>query len=126
MLILFFYGIINHAFWIILGTAFIISGGGYWFYRKIKSDGKMLNTVIVNSLLAGKTVEVSLLGGIAKFKVSDSHSNNALNNSSSNDQRQLEAPNNTHMKDLAELALLYEKKLITSEEYDRAKQKIIK
>jgi hypothetical protein len=124
VLILFFYGIINHMAWIIIGTSCLFIGG-YWLYRRIKSDSRVLRNIAGDSL-KGKTVEISFLGGMATFKISDSQVNKRINKDPSNSLRQLEAPNSENINSLTELARLYEKKLITSDEYNKAKEKILK
>lgn len=128
VLILFFYGIINHTIWIILGSLFLIAGPAYWFYRRMKSDGKALRNMAGGPLLKGKTVEVSFLGGVATFKISDSKGGQITSRDPSNRIKQLAAPNPDYenIKTLTELSRMYEKKLITSDEYNKAKQEILK
>ena len=121
-LILFFNGIVNHSVWVVLGVLTFISGAAYWFYRRIKSDGKVIQEVVSDSLLKGKNVEVSFLSGMATFKVTDSQDNKTINVLPSDQPQQLEAPGTDKVKDLKELARLYEDKLITLDEYNKAKE----
>jgi hypothetical protein len=121
-LVLFFNGIVNHSAWLILGVLTIISGAAYWFYRRIKSDGKVIQDVVGDSLLKGKNVEVSFLSGMATFKVSDSQDGKAINVLPSDQPQQLEDPGTNKVKDLKELARLYEDRLITLDEYNKAKE----
>ena len=58
VLILFFYGIINHIVWVILGVS-CLSAGGYWFYKRMRSDVKDLKNIAGDSL-KGKNIDVSL------------------------------------------------------------------
>jgi hypothetical protein len=122
VLILFFYGIVNHLAWMILGFS-CLCAGAYWFFRRFKSDGKMLKNIAGDSL-NGKTVEVSFLGGIANFKISDSQTYEQLGSGSADSPEQLAAPSVENVKSLTELARLYEKNLITLNEYNKAKHKL--
>ncbi len=121
-LIFFFYGIINHMVWMILGILGLLAGG-YWFYKHMKSDMKALN--LTGDSLKGKTVEVSFLGGVATFKITDSQVSQKIKGLPSDRPRQLTARKPDNIKTLTELAQMYEKKLITFDEYNRAKQKIL-
>ncbi len=123
LLIIFFYGIMNHMVWMVLGTT-CLTLGGYWFYRRIKSDGRVLKNMAGDNL-KGKIVEISFLKGVATFKISDSQVNQSIDNDSLNRCKQLPAPDFENIQNLAELARLYEKKLITFDEYNKVKQKIL-
>ena len=125
MLILIFHGIINYMGWIILGISLSVIGSWYWFYRRMRSDREMIKKIVGDSLLKGKSVEVSFLGGAATFKLSDS-SNIKTIETPSGDRRQLAGPAPEHTDTLTELARLYEKKLITDEEYNKAKERLLK
>jgi hypothetical protein len=120
LLVLLFYGIINHMVWIAIAAS-CLTVGGYWLYRRIKSDGSVLKNVAGGSL-KGKTVEVNFLGGIANFKISDTQTDHTLLQDSKNQPRQLEAPKPDNATTLTELARLYENKIITIEEFNKAKQ----
>ncbi|GBD97990.1 MAG TPA: SHOCT domain-containing protein [Nitrospirae bacterium] len=126
VLILFFYGIINYTIWIILAGLCLAAGTAYWFYRRMKSDGRALRNMAGGSLLKGKTVEVSFLGGVATFKISDSKAGRTINRDTSSRIKQLAASDYENIKTLTELSRMYEKKLITSDEYNKAKQEILK
>ena len=123
VLILFFYGIVNHLIWVILGIS-CISGGGAWLYHRLKSDVKAIRNITGESL-KGRTIEASFLGGVANFKISDSGSAGDRRQITSTRTRQLSAPDADAMDSLADLARLYEKNLISRDEYERAKKKIL-
>ncbi len=124
LLILIFHGIINYLGWIILGIALSVIGSWYWFYKRMKSDKKMIQKIVDDSLLKGKSVEVSFLGGAATFKLSDSSNIKTIETPSGN-RGQLTGPAHEHTEKLTELARLYEKKLITDEEYNKAKKHLL-
>lgn len=124
VLILIFHEIVKYIGWIILGLSLSVIGWWYWFYRRMKSDSEMIKKVIGNSLLKGKSVEVSFLGGAATFKLSDSNNIKTIENPSK-DRGQLPGPAPEYTDKLTELARLYEKKLITDEEYNKAKKHLL-
>ena len=123
VLILFFYGIVNHLLWVILGIS-CISGGGVWLYKRLMSDVKAIRNITGESL-KGKTIEASFLGGVANFKISDSRTGQNINKVTAAKTRQLTGPVSDSMDSLAELVRLYEKNLISRDEYERAKKKIL-
>jgi hypothetical protein len=123
VLILFFYGIVNHLIWVILGIS-CLSGGGIWLYHRLKSDVKAIRNITGESL-RGRTIEASFLGGVANFKISDSRSAGNISQGISGFTRRLSGPNADSMDSLADLARLYEKNLISRDEYERAKKKIL-
>ncbi len=124
VLIFLFYGIVNHMAWIVLGIT-CLSAGGYLVIRRLKSDRNVLKNIAGGSL-QGKTVEVSVLGGVANIKISDSQNSQVLMNGPAELPGQEVAPNPDNVKDLTELARLYENRLITLEEYNKAKQSLFR
>ena len=125
-LVIFFGWFINYFGWIMLVIGCSLAGSLYWFYKKTKADGEMIKKMLGDSLLKGKNVEVSFLGGAATFKIEDKHSNELKIGNSSESVKQLEDHDAGSVRSLTELARLYEKKLITTEEYEKAKEKILK
>ncbi len=124
MLIFFISGIINHTVWVIVGIS-CASAGGYWIYKRMRSDVRELKNITGDSF-KGKDVEVSFLGGVATFKVSDKRGEKRPAGIPVERPRQLIGAGPEDVKTLSELAHLYEKKLITLDEYNRVKKKILK
>jgi len=122
ILILLFYGIINHMVWMIAGFV-LIAIWGYLFYRKVIEDSKELKNVVGD--LKGKNVEINLLGGLARFRMSDPAINQNVRQLSNQHPKELAAPESDNVKSLTELSRLYEKKLITLEEYEKAKKDLL-
>jgi hypothetical protein len=124
IVVLFFYGIINHSFWMVIAiSCFFI--GCFWLLRRIRASRNVLNEVAGGSF-KGKTVEVRLLGGVANFKISDAQSDPQVGHEQANSPKQLAAPPQENVTTLTELARLYENNLITREEYSRAKEDLFK
>jgi LPXTG-motif cell wall-anchored protein len=118
VLVLFVYGMINNIGWVLLGVSLLLAGGGLWIYRRTKRDGIAIKDAIGDSLMKGRSVEVSFLGGMATFKISD----NRDADSPSTRKITMDVP----AESLTELARLYEKRLISQEEFVEAKKKIFK
>jgi len=127
LMVIFFRGITQHMLWIFLGAVGLFILSGLLIYRHIKSKGKKLFHDIENSsLFKGRSFEVSFLRGLASLKFGQPDNLKALENPSSETILQLEDPETVRIQDLTELARMYEKNLITSEEYSRAKNQILK
>ena len=87
----------------------------------------MFHDIDNSSLFHGRSFEVSFLRGMASLKFGQpDHDLKAINNPSSEAKFQLEDPETVSIRELTELARIYEKNLITSEEYNRAKNQILK
>jgi hypothetical protein len=127
LLVIFFRGIINYMLWIFLGGSTFIIASAYLFYRRIKKEGMTLRETLNSPLFHGRTVEVSLLGGLASVKVGGGSGGvPVLGNNSSPQYLQLEDPASVRLRELTELANLLEKNLITLDEYNEFKQQILK
>ncbi len=127
LMVIFFREISQHMLWIFLGAASLFILSGLLIYRHIKSKGKKLFHDIENSsLFKGRSFEVSFLRGLASLKFGQPDDLRALDNPSSDANLQLEDPETVRIRDLTELARMYKKNLITSEEYNRAKNQVLK
>lgn len=125
-LVLFFRGIVNYMVWIFIGGSAAIITSGYLFYKHMKAEGKTIREMLNSPLFQGKTVEVSFLGGLASFRIGSSGEVSAIPSDTSEQFRQLEDPAGIRIRELTEIARLLENKLITPEEYSKAKQQIFK
>ena len=126
MLVIFFRGIVIYMPWIFLIGCVTILGSGYFFYRRIKAQGKSLRETLNSPLLQGKSFEISLMGGLASFKVGQNDVNPPIFISTTDNKPQLEDPAAARLRELSELANLLEKDLITPDEYNRVKRKLFK
>ncbi len=126
-LVFFFRGIVQYMAWIFLFGALLILGSGYWFYRKMKAEGQSLRETLNSPLFRNRTVEVSLLGGMASFRVGQAgESQPLLPGGEADPPEQLEWSGDNQVHELTELARLLKSGLITLDEYEQAKQKIFK
>lgn len=97
-LIFFFYGIVNYTLWMILGIVSLTAGGVYFFVKRLNSDAKDLKNVIGDSVTKGNTVEISFLGGVANFKISNPNVKQIPGNASLKHPEQLVAPKSDKVK----------------------------
>jgi hypothetical protein len=126
-LVFFFRGIVEYMLWIFLGGGFLILGSAYWFYRRMKAEGQSLRETLNSPLFRNRSVEISLLGGMASFRVGHADESRPLLPPGREDEpQQLEWSGDNQVHELTELARLLKSGLITLEEYEQAKQKIFK
>lgn len=124
LLVVFFGGIVRYWVWVLLGGLLLAGLGGFWVYRRAKAGGRNLfRDAQGGSVAPGGTMEVSFLGGLASVKLSKpTGALPALERSQP--PLMLEAPETVQVRELATLAQMYEKNLITREEFERAKGSI--
>jgi len=125
-LVFFFRGIVHYMIWIVLFGGLLLLGSGIWFFRRMKAEGRSLRDTLNSPLFRNKTVEISLLGGLAQFRVGNSNAHPQLEPPRSQDPQQLEWTGDPQIQELTELARLLKSGLITPEEYEKAKQKIFR
>ena len=127
LMVIFFRGIAQHFWWVLLGAALLFLLSAFIIIRHIKSNGKrILNDLENSSLYQDRGFEVSFLRGLVSLKMGRSDGLKSIDNGSTTTKLQLEDPETVRIRDLTELARMYEKDLITAEEYDRAKNQIMK
>ena len=127
LMVIFIRGITQQILWIFLGATGFFILSSFIIFRRIKSKGKkMLHDIENSSLFQGRSFEVSFLRGLASLKFGQPDDLKAIENPSSEAKFQLEGPETVRIRELTELARMYEKKLITTEEYNRAKSQILK
>lgn len=127
LLVFFFRGIVQYMLWIFLFGALLILVSGYWFYRKMKAEGQSLRETLNSPLFRNRTVEVSLLGGMASFRMGHSvETTPQLPPADEAPPEQLEWSGDNQVQELTELARLLQSGMITLDEYEQAKHKIFK
>lgn len=126
VLVIFFRGIVNYMFWVFLGGTGLILLSAYLFYRRMKREGKNLRDILHSPPYQGRSMEVSLLGGIATIKLGKPDPGMMIEAGTGSPTRQLEDPDAARVRELMELARLRESDLITLEEYNTAKERLFK
>lgn len=129
-LVLFFRGFVQYMLWIFLGGTALILASALYFLRRFRKEKEALGDTLRSPAFRGRSVEISLLGGMASVKLGQSQSpseNPALDGSGVMEPaRQLEDPTTARIRELSALARLLEEDLITREEYNKVKQQIFK
>ncbi len=125
LLVIFFGGLVRYALWVFLGFSGVLIVTGYFFYRRMKQQGRQLKDILNTSAFKGQTVEVSFLGGLASFRMGGNNRHEALDTHHIESARQLEDPETMRIRKLSELARLYEDDLISMEEFKTLKDRII-
>jgi hypothetical protein len=128
ILVLLFRGIVNYMLWIFLGGIGLIGFSAFYFFRRMRAEGKSLREMLKNPMFNGRSVEVSLLGGMATVKLGQSSQPPAIGHDPTIDIPLLEDPHtsrNREVTELAELARLLEKDLITVDEFNKAKRHLL-
>jgi len=128
VLVVFLSGVMQHMLWILLGGMAVVALSSYLFYRRLRKEGKTLGEVLRSPVFAGRSVEVSLLGGMATLKLDTPPNASGREAIEDGHQRplQLEDPLSVTIREIDTLARLLEKDLITHDEFDRAKRRLLR
>lgn len=126
IMVIFFRGIVHYMVWIFLGGTIAIAASAYFFYKRIKAQGKTVKDLLNSPLLSGKSVEVSLLGGMASVKIDRSGAASPPVIEATPQVPKLESAKEARIRELTELAKKLEDDLISPEEYDKAQKRIFK
>lgn len=125
-LILFFRGIVQYMAWIlVIGSAGIFFAG-WLIRRRMVKEGKQLKEILSLPSLSGRTIEVSVLGGMASIRLEKPNESLSVEQPGLLEhQTPLITSESYHLRELSELVELLNKNLITLEEYNQFKTKII-
>jgi hypothetical protein len=121
IVVIFLGGIARYWLWILLGGLALVGASGYFFYRRLKAQGRnVLRDLKDVRMPAGGSLEVSFMGGLAsvRFARPGQTGPEALPPSAT---PLLEDAETQRVRELTSLAQMYEKELITREEFERAK-----
>ena len=124
LLVLFLGGIARYWGWILLGGLILIALGAAFIYHKLKTQGRNLVRDLSGvSVASGSSLEVSFLGGLASVKFARPSS--SPKEIAAAAPALLEDPESQRVRELTCLAQMFEKNLITREEFERAKGAIL-
>jgi hypothetical protein len=124
LLVLFFGGLARYWGWILLGGLIIAALAAVFLYRRLEAQGRNLVRDLGGAAVpSGSSLEVSLLGGLASVKFARPAS--PLKEIAVAAPVLLEDPESQRVRELASLGQMYEKNLITREEFERAKGAIL-
>jgi len=123
LVVIFFGGIAYYWAWIFLGGLVLTAAGAYFVYRRLKAQGRSVMRDLQGvAVPSGSTLEVRFLGGLASVTFARPAASAFPEiAASSAPPPLLEDPETQRLRELASLAQLYEKNLLTREEFERAK-----
>ncbi len=124
-----FRGVYNYLPWIMGGLSIMILGLFWIFYTKMKKSSSDIKDILSFPEFRDRNIEISLLGGLASFKIEGGNKELPLigqNFANGNPGIfRLEGPKDSTDKRISDLADLYDRDLITKEEFDLAKKDIL-
>jgi type II secretory pathway component PulF len=125
ILMLFFRTVINYLPWILAIGGVVIVGSWYLWWRRVKKRGKKLGDILQDPIFQGRTVEVTLLGGLASLKLGQSQGLPAIDYSASEAPKQIADPATARAQELTKLGALLKEDLINKDEFLRAKKDLL-
>jgi hypothetical protein len=124
-----FKGVYHYLPWIMAGLAILVLGLAWIIYRRMRTTSSSLSQVLGAPEFQDRAVEVRLLGGLASFEIKAKQNSAPLlaqpEDSLYPNARLIESSVDKVERKMLELNTLYEKNLITREEFDAAREKII-
>jgi hypothetical protein len=122
LIVIFFGGIARYWAWIFLGGLGLTAAGAFFVYRKLKAQsGGLIRDLHGISVPSGSSLEVRFLGGLASVKFDRPAASSGLEITAPSGPALLDDPETQRFRNLTHLAQMYEKNLITREEFERAK-----
>ncbi|MBF0227246.1 MAG: SHOCT domain-containing protein [Desulfobacterales bacterium] len=119
LLVFFFKFIIHYWIWIILGCLSVSVSAGYLLIKKLKKSSNAIAEILDTPGIQGRPLEITFLGGLANVKIGSSSFN------SGNQRTLIESSSQSKLRDLTDLARMFDKKLLTEDEFNRAKQTLL-
>lgn len=126
--VLLFKGIYHYLPWIMAGIAVLVLTIAWLIYYRMKETSSSLSEVLGAPEFQDRAVEVRLLGGLASFEIKAKEHPLLPNHtglSPYSEDLLIESAADRAERKLLELNALYQKDLITHEEFEKARQNII-
>lgn len=123
-----FKGIYHYLPWIMAGIAILVLAIVWFIFHRMKETSASLSEVLGTPQFQDRAVEIRLLGGLASFEIKPKSSPLLPGHTSLfpySDTPLIESAGDRAERKLLELNGLYEKHLITKEEFEKARQSII-
>ncbi|MFO7751836.1 MAG: SHOCT domain-containing protein [Desulfobacteraceae bacterium] len=123
-------GMYDYLPWILGTAAVLVVIFAFVLYRRIRAGARDMKSVLASEEFADRDIEVNLLGGLARFNISGGRDDPSRLLDSGSDRvsragNSLESSETRAERKIIELATLYEKNLITREEFDEARLKVL-
>jgi membrane protein implicated in regulation of membrane protease activity len=117
LFIIFFRGLVQYMPWILGGGLVLIVSTLIWLFVKFRRQRNQVQ----HMRSQGRGIEISLLGGLASMRVGGTGHEGWRADA----PLQLEDPNTSRMRSLEHLMEMYNKQLISREEFLRLKQEVL-
>jgi len=126
--VVFIQGLSQYIEYILGGGVLLILGSGAFFYRLLKQNGKQILNTLQNPSFQGQNIEVSLLGGLASISIKGAEKSDHF--MLGNPAQELRAipelpPTASPHNDLLRLSELYDRGLISKEEFIHLKDDLL-
>lgn len=125
-------GFFQYLPWIMAGAGLLIALCVWLVIRQMRQNAAQIQDILSNEQLKNRNVEISFMGGLASFKINSGEgdsgrllSYNGPDTPSPDTPRLIETGEDRTRRKMDQLNALYEKDLITKEEFDKARQSII-
>lgn len=124
-------GFFQYLPWIMTGAGLLVALCVWLVIRQMRKNTGRIQDILSNEQLRNRNVEISFMGGLASFKIqSNTEDTNRLltypdPDKLPTDTRLIETDTDKTERKMNQLNALYEKDLITKEEFDQARQSII-
>jgi hypothetical protein len=125
LVVTFMAGVMQYMIWIFLAGMLAVALSAYLIYRRLRREGKSIADALRSPMFRGHSVEVSLLGGFATMRLESGKPDSAIETSGPTPM-QLEDPETSRIREINSLAQLLEKKMITPDEFDLAKRRLLR
>ena len=123
-----FKGVYHYLPWIMGGIAILVLAIAWFIYVRMRNTSSSLSEVLGTPEFQDRAVEIRLLGGLATFEIKAKEQPllpNHTNFPPDSDARLIESAGDRAERKMLELNGLYEKDLISKEEFEKARQNII-
>jgi len=123
-----FRGVYQYLPWIMGGIGILVLSLAWIFYRRMSQSSSDIKNLLSMPGFQDRSVEIRLFGGLASFKITAKDNQQVLIDhhlSTPSERLLIENDINKTEQKIFKLTALFEKDLITREEFDRARQNII-
>lgn len=118
-------GVMQYMVWIFLAGMLAVALSAYLFLRRMRRESRSIVDTLRLPMFRGRSVEVSLLGGLATMRLNSGKTDPAIENNAK-PPMQLDDPETARIREITSLAKLLEKELITPDEFAQAKQRLLR
>ena len=125
VVVVFFNVAYQYRVWIFAGGIAIAMGIGIYLYQRLRRAGRSLGETLGSHGFDGQPVEINILGGLASVRLGAPSAAPRLEAVQASATHQLEDPESIRTRELLELARLLDSDLITREDYNQTKQRIL-